>query len=109
MTPTPLDTRERWHELVDQHAQSGLTVAAFCEARGISAPSLYTWRKRFAAPAAASTALALSFVAVEPIEDEPSSAQPLELVLRGGRCVRIPVGFDAHTLQRLVGIVEGGV
>jgi hypothetical protein len=35
-----------WREIVTRHAQSGLTVKAFCEREGIKAASLYGRRSR---------------------------------------------------------------
>lgn len=35
-----------WRELVERHAQSGLTVSEFCEREGIKSASLYGWRSR---------------------------------------------------------------
>jgi putative transposase len=37
---------DTWRELVARQAQSGLSVAAFCQREGISPCSLYGWRKR---------------------------------------------------------------
>jgi hypothetical protein len=37
---------QAWRELVARQAHSGLSVATFCQREGISAWSLYQWRKR---------------------------------------------------------------
>jgi transposase-like protein len=37
---------DAWRELVARQAQSGLSVAAFCQRESISPCSLYSWRKR---------------------------------------------------------------
>jgi transposase-like protein len=37
---------QAWRELVARQARSGLSVAEFCQREGISAWSLYEWRKR---------------------------------------------------------------
>jgi hypothetical protein len=36
----------------------------------------------------------------------PSRSGVLEVVLAGGRHIRVPVGFDAPTFERLLGILE---
>jgi putative transposase len=35
-----------WREIVGRHAESGVTVQAFCEREGIKSASLYGWRSR---------------------------------------------------------------
>jgi len=46
-----------WRQLLEQWRRSGLSVRAFCAARGLSEQSLYWWRRELAArdrrPAAA--------------------------------------------------------
>jgi hypothetical protein len=51
--------------------------------------------------------MAVSFVALEQAPDAPVS--PLELVVDGGRVIRVFSGFDSSTLLRLVDVLEGGV
>jgi hypothetical protein len=38
-----------WRGRIWRYKRSGLTVTRFCEQEGVSAPSFYQWRKRFAA------------------------------------------------------------
>lgn len=35
-----------WRGVVERHDASGLSVAAFCAAEALAAPSLYHWRRR---------------------------------------------------------------
>jgi len=42
-------SEDAWRELVARQAQSGLSVAAFCQREGISPWSIYGWRKRLRA------------------------------------------------------------
>ena len=42
-----------WQALMAQHADSGLTVAAFCRCEAISTASFYQWRLRLGAQASA--------------------------------------------------------
>jgi hypothetical protein len=39
---------ELWRQRMRRYEQSGFTVAEFCDGEGVSAPSFYQWRKRFA-------------------------------------------------------------
>jgi len=90
-------------EILDQWRRSGLAAPDFAVACGVSAATLYRWR-RDAGPALveivepragrdASAASALSAVAA------PGS---IDLVLPGGAVVRVAPGFDVATLRRLV-------
>jgi hypothetical protein len=47
----PRAPREIWSERLRRYANSGLTVAAFCERERVSVPSFYYWRRKI--PAAA--------------------------------------------------------
>ena len=38
-----------WRDRLRRHAQSGLSVAAFCAREGVSTPSFYAWRRRLKA------------------------------------------------------------
>ena len=40
---------ELWLDRLQQQSQSGQTIAQFCAAEGVSAPSFYQWKRRLAA------------------------------------------------------------
>jgi len=49
-----------------------------------------------------------AFVPVQVVADAtPTQASALEVVLLGGRTVRIAPGFDAATLRRVLAVLEG--
>lgn len=43
------EKRREWSERLRRFERCDLTIAAFCEAEGVSAPSFYQWRKRLGA------------------------------------------------------------
>jgi len=43
--PDPAVER-RWSRLIQLHEKSDLTIARFCEQRGVSTASFYQWRRR---------------------------------------------------------------
>lgn len=45
----------RWRERLTRFGRSGLTIRDFCLQEGVSEPSFFQWRKRFAAERSAST------------------------------------------------------
>ena len=102
-------SKERfWRRMVRRCNGSGLSVRAFCEEQGLSQPSFYAWRRTLAARDEA----AVRFVPVhvtpqpQPPSTADGSASALELVLGGGRQLRIGPGFDGPTLQRLLILLE---
>jgi transposase len=95
-----------WRTIVRQWRRSGLSVRDFCQEHGVAEPSFYAWRRTLAERDAS----AIAFVPVK-VVPERASAQAsvgLELVLGGGRVLRIGPGFDAATLQRVLPLLEEG-
>jgi len=98
---------------------SGLTVKAFCAARGYSDSRLRVWRDRFDAAARlgqpvgarvrkkrASTVTAVAaLVPVRIIERE--AEVPIEVVVRGGQVIRVLRGFDTEVFTAVVHALEG--
>ena len=39
-------TLEQWQTHIDQQAQSGLSIQAYCKEKGLTASNFYTWRKK---------------------------------------------------------------
>lgn len=101
------DKEEFWRRLVQQFRGSGLSVRAFCAEQGLSEPSFYAWRRTLAARQQA----ALRFVPVQvtpPLQPTAAdiSAGAVELILDGGRRLRIGPGFDGPTVTRLLALLE---
>ena len=111
---------QHWRQHLAAWRQSGLTVRAYCRTEGLSEPSFYAWRRilseqrRRVTPASdhaadpatpALSAAASPFVPVR-LVDPPALTLPVEVVLRGGRLLRITAGFSAATLRDLVAVLE---
>ena len=94
---------QQWRRWIAQWQTSGLSVAAFCARHSLAAPSFYAWRRTVQRRDAS----AAPFVPVRLVADEvPAAARPLEVVLPGGRLVRVPAGFDAATLRHLLAVLR---
>ena len=112
-------TREDWSKRVERWKDSGLTATEFAAEVGISARSLSWWRWRLgskvspppsparrprpralAATTPAKPARPLAFVEIT----APQTRESIEVVLGQGRSIRVPVGFDAPTLERLLAV-----
>lgn len=123
------ETREVWAKRVERWRDSGLSLKEFAAEIGVNANTLAGWRWRLGAgggveprkvtPAVpaflevvAGPATAGKFDARVAKEGAigavpPDAGDPLELVLRSGHRVHVPVLFDAATLRRVVDVLEG--
>jgi hypothetical protein len=104
----------RWQALLKDFPRSGLTHLEFCRLRGIS---LHTFRKKLygqkaVAPAIPRDGAALPAARFLPVAipaapvDSARPADPLVLVLAGGRRLAVAEGFDPETLHRLIDALE---
>jgi transposase-like protein len=97
-----------WRRTLQQWQHSGLSIRAFCQQFGLSQASFYAWRRTLAERDASPPA----FIPVEvlppalPLTSSASAAAGLELLLPGGRVVRIGSAFDEPTLRRLLAVLE---
>jgi hypothetical protein len=103
----PRDERKerQWRRWLREWRASRLSVRAFCEGRGLAEHTFYAWRRELNRRAGESTA----FVPVEVVAAAaPDPTAALELVLSGGRTLRVAPGFDAATLRQLLAVLEEG-
>lgn len=101
----PRDPRkeQQWRQWIRQWQNSGQSVRDFCTRHALSQATFYAWRRLLRQR----DADANPFVAVQVVADIPApAATPLEVVLAGGRCLRVRTGFDAHTLRQLLAVLE---
>ena len=93
--------RRLWRDLIGRQRKSGMSVAAFCRDRGVSAASFYNWRAKLAEEPASGEPVPVSFVPL-----------PMDQVMRGIRAafsvrlpngvkVVVPNGFDAESLAAI--------
>ena len=99
------ERKERqWRRWIGEWQASGLSVRAFCQRRGLTVASFYSWRRVLQRRAAEKDA----FVPVQVVADAvPTQTSALEVILTDGRAVRVAPGFDAATLRQLLSVLEG--
>jgi hypothetical protein len=104
--PTRREDLVGWYEgLLERHAESGLSVAEFAARAGVSAWTLYQWRRRLSEGMEPQAGLPrLVEVSVVPAAEARSSRLAVEL--RSGRRIEVGGGFDGHELKRLIGVLE---
>jgi transposase len=100
----PAATRRQWAERLERFRRSGQTVAQFCDAEGVSAPSFYVWKRTLAAKTAAPSPVPVP-IHVTPSPSPPTAA--IELALPSGAVVRFPTGIPADLLVAVLRGVEG--
>ncbi len=101
----PRDPRkeQQWRRWIHQWQLSGLSVRAFCARHHLAQPSFYAWRREIQQrDAVADTLVPVQLVP----DDEPSGPSTFEVVLVGGRTLRVAPGFDAVTLRQLLAVLE---
>ena len=96
--------RRRWRAadaraVLDRLQESGLSARSFAMQEGLNVQRLYKWQRALAGREGGPTAPAF-------VEVVGGGAAPLEVVLRSGVVLRVPVGFDGETVRRLVEILE---
>ena len=104
------DGARRWQGIVREWERSGQTQREFCRLRGINGGTFSWWKRQLAAqrsehvhperPAAKPQA---GFVELHPAG---TGSAVYELVLSGGRLLRVPERFDPQVLSRLIAAVE---
>ena len=107
MTPA----RQKWFDLLARWKASGLDAAAFAAVEGepVTERRLLRWQWKAKMLGTEVRAAKPAFVRLEQApSSQPVMTTGLEVVSTTGRLVRVPVGFDAVTLTRLLVVVDGG-
>jgi hypothetical protein len=97
-----------WRKAIHDAARSGLSTREFCRQRKLHESQFYWWQRRLAArPASprrkpAEEAASFALVSAEP----GAAAAGIELVLAGGRRLRIAKGVDEATLRRVLAALD---
>ena len=105
--------RRHWRKddarvLIDAWRRSGQTVTAFARTHNIHPERLARWHRLLRTEPQEA-------VRFHPVEvrtaqwGSDESAGKIELVLGDGRSIRVPRGFDAEDLRRVLAVMEAGV
>jgi transposase-like protein len=98
-----------WRHTLKQLTGSGQSVRAFCATRGLSEPSLYSWRRTLALRDAAASAGhgPPPTPALLPIRLANVVGSPMEIVLAGGQRIRLRPPVDGAALREVVMALQG--
>jgi transposase-like protein len=99
-------TRRRWtaddaEAAFAAQARSGLSLACFAAREGLEVHRLYRWSRRLEDTGDRLT----GFVEVTAAVAARGEVR-FDVVLRSGQTVRVPEGFDAQELRRLIAVLE---
>ena len=103
--PSPYLTRRRWtsadaRAALSALSASGLSVSAFAAREGLDGQRLYRWRRQLSGASRAVQATP-GFVEIRPAQPEP-----VEVLLRSGRVLRVSESISPAALERLVVVLE---
>lgn len=100
-----------WRAVIQKAKGSGTSVRAFCQRQGIKESQFYRWQRRLKGPSAptkAEVARAGWKASFALVSDQPSEVASIgiELLLAGGRRLRIGRGVDEATLRTVLSVLE---
>jgi hypothetical protein len=104
-TGRPRDEKKerQWRQWIREWQASRLTVREFCGRCGLEEHRFYTWRREL--DRRDTQAFPLVPVRIVP-DDVPAAGGALEVMLPGGRTIRVAPGFHAPTLRQLLALLE---
>jgi transposase-like protein len=112
--PTRRSDLTRWYSAVlAAQERNGLSVREYARQLGVTATTLYSWRRRLSAGGRRRSARAATETGrpglVELVVDRShagDAGQSTVVRLRGDRRIEVPRGFDGDDLRRLVTVLE---
>ena len=100
-----------WQELLGEAARSGISIREFCRRRRLKESQFYWWQRRLRLDRPEGAGLrpsvngqAVSFALVS--EAGGAMDAGIELVLNGGRRLRVTKGVDEATLRTVLAALE---
>ncbi len=103
------DRRHHWAGVISEWEQSGSTQVGFCRERGIAIATFRWWRSRLnvdSAPVAKRRSTSDTTWVPVTLSDGVATASAIEVVVAGGRIVRIPGPISEELLQRVIAAAE---
>lgn len=92
-----------WRRAVRAQAASGLAARAWCVRQGMEVRAFCRWRIELARRDAEKASM--SFVPVRVTDDALEPAHPIEIVLSGGRVVRVRGQVDRRVLADVLAVL----
>ncbi len=108
-------SEKRWRPIIEDWRRGGGKISPFCRDRGLPLSSFKYWKRELAArdrkrqaqrAATEASRQALQLLPVRILEPATAAGGSLEVVLHGGRTLRIGGDFDPAILRKLVAALE---
>jgi transposase-like protein len=96
----------KWRGLVSEQGQSGQTVKAFCDERGLRDSLFYDWKKRIRDSDVEKFVEVRVVRAEERARPAPVHSSKIEVRLTSGRSLFAEPGFDPSHLRALLSALE---
>jgi len=96
---TEQDRKNYWLDLMDHQAESGLSIAAFCQKHNLSRHQFYYWRKRLD-----QNNKSTGFIQLTPTE---RSGSGVKIYFGASPYIEVAPGFDPSTLQKVMKALGG--
>jgi hypothetical protein len=107
-----LEKARYWQAVIRDAARSGMSTRAFCRLRKLRECQFYWWQRRLKEkrqPLATPPGPANGPASFALVSEEAGAADAgIELVLAGGRKLRIRRGVDETTLRSVLAVLEAG-
>ena len=95
-----------WYQsLLKRQEVSGLSVSDFAASVGMSAWTLYEWRRRLSGSVSRRDDTP-RLVEVSVVPSTTPTSTGIRVELRSGHRLDVRAGFDDHDLRRLIGVLE---
>jgi hypothetical protein len=108
MNKASMAAREKWSRIVESQQRSGMSVARFCDERGLWASSFFAWRRKLGGKVGAAERMPLASEFVEAkvrgVDDVHGGGVTIELV--GGQRILVGAGFDRRVLQDVIEVLQ---
>ena len=95
-----MEQRQFWEMAIKTWRSSGLSVRDFCKQEGLSASTLYSWRKKLAKDN--DSIEEANFPAFIEVTVPKSKPAPLELLLTSGNILRIDTSVESAVLTNVL-------
>jgi hypothetical protein len=96
----------KWRGLISEQRQSGQTVKAFCEGRGLRDSLFYDWKSRIRDSDVEKFVEVRVMRAEERARSVPTLGSAIEVRLNKVRSLFVEPGFDPNHLRALLAVLE---
>jgi hypothetical protein len=96
----------KWRGLISEQRQSGQTVKAFCEGRGLRDSLFYDWKRRVRDSDVEKFVEVRVMRAEERARSVPTLGSAIEARLNKVRSLFVEPGFDPNHLRALLAVLE---